>query len=146
MRVDLRMVTEDPRPPGEVERLRAVYGTFERLWRRVRVQGCADPDAVDDLELWTALRGEGCTVERVLTYRSSRIFGDLTPRRMDLLHRLTSTEYASIRSLADDCGRDYKNVYEDLVALERWGLVDMTRTGRSVRPTTRISELRVRLE
>ncbi len=65
---------------------------------------------------------------------------------MDLLHRLTSTEYASIRSLADDCGRDYKNVYEDLVALERWGLVDMTRTGRSVRPTPRISELRVRLE
>jgi hypothetical protein len=146
MRVNLRLATRDGGVEDETERLRRIYGSFEELQQGVRAQGCSVPHAVDDLEVWKALRSGEATVETWMTYQSAAIFADLTPRRLELLHRLSARAYPTIRSLADDCGRDYKNVYDDLAALRRWGLVDLLRRGRGVTPTSRVAEIRVVLD
>jgi predicted transcriptional regulator len=47
----------------------------------------------------------------------------LTPGRWTLLKRLHANGPMSIRALANDLGRDYKNVYTDVQRLENIGLI-----------------------
>ncbi len=145
MRVDLRL---EMRGGDKVElgRLSTEYGSFEALKHRVRMEGCSIPHAVEDLVLWKALEDPDTVVETYLTYQGPAIFADLTPRRLELLQRLVSKTYPSIRKLAGAAERDYKNVYDDLMALQRWGLVELVRQGRNLRPTSRVAEVRLVLD
>lgn len=55
----------------------------------------------------------------------------LTDKRLDLLVEIARTSPKSVRALADQLGRDYKNVSEDIALLEQLGLVACTeREGR----------------
>lgn len=47
----------------------------------------------------------------------------LTPKRLEALRVLHGTGPLSIRALAKTLGRDYKNVYRDMQAMEQAGLV-----------------------
>jgi predicted transcriptional regulator len=47
----------------------------------------------------------------------------LTPRRLELLKKLHEDGSESVRALARKLSRDYKNVYNDVQALERVGLI-----------------------
>jgi predicted transcriptional regulator len=55
-----------------------------------------------------------------------------------LLKTLYATGPISIRALAKALGRDYKNVYTDVQALQHIGLVTRQRDGRLLVPWTRI--------
>jgi predicted transcriptional regulator len=50
----------------------------------------------------------------------------LTPRRLDLLKKLYDQGPMSIRGLSKYLDRDYKNVHQDIRALEQAGLVSRT--------------------
>ena len=50
----------------------------------------------------------------------------LTPRRLELLKVLHDAGPESVRALAKRLQRDYKNVYLDVQALERVGLIERT--------------------
>jgi len=50
----------------------------------------------------------------------------LTPRRLELLKKLYHQRPMSIRALSKYLDRDYKNVYQDIQALEQAGLVSRT--------------------
>ena len=52
----------------------------------------------------------------------------LSPRRLELLRFVRQHGAASARELADSLGRDYKNVHQDVNALEAGGL--LVREGR----------------
>ena len=55
----------------------------------------------------------------------------LTDKRLDLLLAITQHHSRSVRELANQVGRDYKNVSEDLNLLRQLGLVELeTREGR----------------
>jgi len=54
----------------------------------------------------------------------------LSPRRLELLRHVRQHGAASVRGLAADLGRDYKNVHQDVTALERAGL--LVRDGRKL--------------
>jgi len=56
----------------------------------------------------------------------------LTTRRLELMKMLHSTGALSIRALAGLVKRDYKNVYQDIKALEAVGLVIRVEKGFSV--------------
>jgi len=56
----------------------------------------------------------------------------LTPRRLELMKLLHGTGVSSIRALAGIAKRDYKNVYQDIKALETVGLAVRTDQGFSV--------------
>ena len=71
------------------------------------------------------------------------MFRALTPRRIELLEHLHANAVPSIKELAAKLRRDYKNTYDDLVALRAWGLVDLRREGKNQRPVSRVTSLRV---
>ncbi len=56
----------------------------------------------------------------------------LTPRRLELMKLLHNAGALSIRSLAALAKRDYKNVHQDVTALEKVGLAVRTEQGFSV--------------
>jgi predicted transcriptional regulator len=65
----------------------------------------------------------------------------LTPRRIELLDHLMEGHVNSINELADNVGRDVKNVYNDLKALESLGMVALLRDGRSMVPELLVYEI-----
>ena len=54
----------------------------------------------------------------------------LTPGRWALLKKLHANGPMSIRALAKDLGRDYKNVHTDVRRLENIGLIGRTKNNR----------------
>jgi predicted transcriptional regulator len=69
----------------------------------------------------------------------------LTPRRMDLLDKLSKYQANSINDLASRIGRNVKNVYNDLKALEGLGFVRLVREGRSLIPELLVHEVTILL-
>ena len=58
----------------------------------------------------------------------------LTPGRWTLLKKLHTNGPASIRALANNLGRDYKNVHTDVRRLEKIGLIERTKDDRIMVP------------
>ena len=72
---------------------------------------------------------------------SDNDFRKLTPKRLGLLNQLTEGRVGSINELAGLTGRDVKNVYSDLKALEELGFVALNREGRSMVPELLVYEV-----
>ena len=66
------------------------------------------------------------------------LLGILTPRRLAVLKTLHALKPVSIRALAKELGRNYKNVHTDIQMLERLGLVIRRKDGRPHVPWNRI--------
>ena len=58
----------------------------------------------------------------------------LSPKRMELLRHVAQRPGLSIRGLAQDLGRDYKNVHTDVTELEARQLLERDDTGRITAP------------
>ena len=58
----------------------------------------------------------------------------LTPQRKKLLDVIKKEKPSSLRKLAELVGRDYKNVYEDVILLEKSGFLKLERKGRKLVP------------
>jgi predicted transcriptional regulator len=71
-------------------------------------------------------------VNRVYFQSLETLLNILTPRRLDLLKALHDRSNMSVRALAAMLKRDYKNVYQDVKALEVVGLIVKSKTGLSV--------------
>lgn len=68
----------------------------------------------------------------------------LTPRRLELLKALHEAGPESVRALAKRLKRDYKNVYHDVEALERVGLIERTADKRLSAPWEKVvAEIRL---
>ena len=130
----------------EVAEMETRHGSFDALRQRVFVERCADPRAVDDYVLWKALRDEGGGLEDRTVFDTPEVFRTLTPRRVEMLEFLRHAEVVSIQDLAAKLRRDYKNTYDDLAALEAWGLVAVRREGKNQRPVSHVTSLRVSWE
>lgn len=59
----------------------------------------------------------------------SMLLAIITPRRLDILKTLRQQGPMSIRALAADLARDYKNVHADTRALKEVGLLELTESG-----------------
>lgn len=127
----------------ELEELSRKYGTFENLHQKVTTDKCGNPISVDDYILWKALKIKDCEYTEKIIVDSPEIFGDLSPRRLELLEHVRTHDTKSIRVLAEQLGRNYKNVYDDLVALQKWGLVALSRRGKEKKPVSRVETLKV---
>jgi predicted transcriptional regulator len=77
-------------------------------------------------------RGDGPVPasERVYFEDARTFFRHITPRRFDLLEELHRCGPISINALAKLLKRNYKNVYDDVKALESIGLVERGEDGR----------------
>ncbi len=65
-------------------------------------------------------------IQRIYFQDLQTLLKILTPRRLELLKSLYDQEPISVRALAKKLQRDYKNVHQDIQALEQIGLVIRT--------------------
>ena len=70
----------------------------------------------------------------------------LTPRRIELLQKIRELKPSSIKELAEKIGRDFKNVYNDLIVLHGAGFVEFEEDGKSRRPYLPYDELEFKLD
>lgn len=109
-----------------------------------------DKEMLEDYVEWSmmfhALKayGEGedfdYYTEETLNLSWSKV-SKLTPRRIELLDKLSRLHVESINDLAAKVGRDVKNVYNDLQILDRLGFVRLTRRGRKILPVLAVQEI-----
>ncbi|TET89994.1 MAG: hypothetical protein E3J35_08240 [Methanomassiliicoccales archaeon] len=128
---------------NELEELGRGYGSIEALHQRVSVDKCGSPFFVDDYILWRALRTEGCEYIEKIEIDTPEIFADLSPRRLELLEYVRMHDVKSITDLAGQLNRNYKNVYDDLSALQKWGLVTLSRRGKDKKPVSQVETMKV---
>ena len=94
------------------------------------------------VEAWKrSSRGEAPLqpIERVYFTKVETLLKTLTNRRVELLHALRRHGPISVRALAQQLRRDYKNVHTDVKALVQIGLVESNEDGRFYVPWDRIS-------
>jgi predicted transcriptional regulator len=98
--------------------------------------GDAATTAKDFIEAWKlSERGEAVQDINLLHFENLEVLlKTLTPGRWALLKKLHANGPASIRALANNLGRDYKNVHTDVRRLEKIGLVERTKDGRIMVP------------
>ena len=98
--------------------------------------GDAAITAKDFIEAWKrAERGEKIQKKNRLNFENLEVLlKTLTPGRWTLLKKLHSNGPMSIRALANDLGRDYKNVHTDVRRLEKIGLIERTKDDRITVP------------
>jgi len=80
------------------------------------------------VEAWhKAEQGDIANEEVHLNYEDlSMLLSVLSPKRIELLKALRQKGPMSVRSLAKESGRDYKNVHTDIATLEESGLIERT--------------------
>ena len=147
MQVEIVSTYEDDDIEFEMERFRKLYESFEALQQKISTLKCRDPDMIDDFMVWEALRGKGASMTEKVIMQTFDIFGMFSQRRMELLSHLVSRPHPnSIRELAGELKRDYKNVYDDIKALERYGLLHLVRDGKSKSIITRVKAINIKMQ
>lgn len=108
--------------------------------------GDASNTAKDFIDVWKrAERGEKVEAEERLYFENLEILlKTLTSGRWVLLKTLRTSGPMSVRSLANELRRDYKNVHIDVRRLERIGLIDRAKDDKIEVPWD-IIEARLRL-
>ncbi len=94
--------------------------------------GDAATTAKEFIDVWKlAERGEKVQEQHRLHFENLEVLlKTLTPGRWALLKKLHANGPMSIRALAKDLGRDYKNVHTDVRCLEKIGLIGRTKNDR----------------
>jgi len=109
-----------------------------------------DQEAFDDYVEWMAMEHAlGAYVEgEAFDYLTEDILdlgpqdlSKLTPKRLELLDQMSRHNADSINKLASSIGRDVKNVYNDLKALESLGLIELVEDGRRMTPDLLVKEI-----
>ena len=113
-------------------------------------EGNLDDEAFDEYVEWMGMEhalgayDEGEEFD-YLTEEAREIKGaelsKLTSKRLELLDHLSKQRADSINELASRIGRDVKNVYHDLKALEDMGFIDLVREGRRLVPDLLVREI-----
>ncbi|RJF89497.1 hypothetical protein D3874_23070 [Oleomonas cavernae] len=94
--------------------------------KQVFVGGSLRDSARRIAEAWhRAERGEASVAQDNVTFLTwSALASVMTEKRYELLRHLHRHPAVSIRALGRDLKRDFKRVYEDVIALEAIGLIE----------------------
>ncbi len=144
------------------QQLAMKYNSIDDLFLEVQKNKCNAPEKVDDYMLWQAINTYDKQLEESaktepsstihfifkeeLIFHTAEFYQILTPRRMELLEFIHNHNPESIKSLANTLNRDYKNVYDDVLALPRYHLLELVRKGKNKRPVSRLTAIEVLLD
>ena len=128
---------------AEKSRLERKYNSIENLHQKFAVNKCRNPEYVDDYMVWKALNEENARLTEKIVLKTLEIYEMVSPKRMEILDYLSSHTTKSIKTLAGELKRNYKNVYDDIKALEKYDLVELMDDGRNKRPITKIDSITV---
>jgi len=143
------------------------YRNIEDLFQDIQRNRCTDPDKVDDYMVWHTINSVDKDTESARSHgevdenkdlvrdhpqilfheeiilHTTEFYQVLTPRRMELLEFININNPTSVKTLAEATGRDYKNVYDDVLALQKFCLLDLVREGKNKRPVSRLGAIEV---
>lgn len=122
--------------------LKNKYGSIKNVERKLGER--EEPEMRDDYEVWKALQRGGKYTESI-RLEDEAVLSLLTPKRMELLEYLKTKHPKSILELASGLKRNYKNVYDDLVLLEEYGIVERSGNGKRRVPLCKVAEIVVKL-
>jgi len=136
---------------NQVRQLQRSHGMKFDEFEESFLKGNGDQQSVDTYFRWATLvhayrgyveSGElDCVVEELHDLESDKLRA-FTPKRLELLHTLSNLRVESINDLARRVRRNVKNVYQDLKALQKLGLISFTRKGkRNIVPEVLVEEL-----
>lgn len=93
----------------------------------------SDSEFFDELKLIADRLDDGWlpekTIERLYFDNLPMLLKQLTPKRFELLTELRRMGHVSINALAKRLQRQYRNVFDDVKAMERLGLVEKDASG-----------------
>lgn len=141
MRTEILKSYSSEQIKAEKRRLERKYDSFEDLHQKFSVDKCRNPEYVDDYMVWKALSEEDVRLTEKIVLKNLGIYRMMSPKRMEILDYLSSHSTKSIKTLASELKRNYKNVYDDIKALEKFGLVELIGDGRNKRPVTKIHSI-----
>ncbi len=121
------------------------YGTLSSLKQKVLISKCNSPEIMSDFVLWKYI-SQGAEFHDNTVVEDTDVFEVLSPRRAELLEYLMNNDVPSIKNLADRVRRNYKNVYDDLQALSKYGLVELNESGRSLKPCSVVTNIEISFE
>ena len=127
----------------EKTRLEKKYDSIENLHQKFSVNKCSNPDYVDDYMIWQALNEDDTKLTEKIVLRNTSIYQMMSPRRMEILDYLSSHNTKSIKTLAGELKRNYKNVYDDIKALVKFDLIELINDGKNKRPVTKIETITI---
>ncbi len=136
-------IKKNIRNEDAIKALEKKYTSIENLQKAIDLRN--DPELIDDYEVWKALL-KGADYSESIRLEDKGLLSLMTPKRMELLDYLKTRHPKSILGLAKGLKRDYKNVYEDLRILGKYGVVEKKVDGRNNIPECRIKEIVVKLE
>ena len=142
MKIEIYKKYEEKDNEWMLNLLEKKYGNFEKLKKEVMINRCNNPNAVDDYILWKCLKKEEKITERIII-EDSKFFNTLSARRTELIEFLNDSEYFSIREIAHGLKRNYKNVYDDIKALEDFFIIETVPFGRKKVPLGKIERIEI---
>ncbi len=128
---------------AEKRSLESKYESIENLHQKFSVQKCRTPECVDDYMVWKALSEEDINLTEKIVLKNLDIYKMVSQKRMEILDYLASHETKSLKTLAQELKRNYKNVYDDIKALVKFDLVELIDDGRNKRPITKLDRITV---
>jgi hypothetical protein len=127
----------------ELRRLISKHKSFEKLQNKVLKQRCNSPEILEDYMIWASLNQPDPVLAERSRMAQEAIFSYLTPRRMELLEYLSANPLNSIKDLAEILDRDYKNVYDDVMALNKFELIEFIKEGKNRCPVTKVTKISI---
>jgi predicted transcriptional regulator len=128
---------------AELKRLEEKYDSIDNIQQKLQIEKCSNPDLVDDYMVWKALLEEEVAISEKIVLKTLDIYSMMSPKRMEILDYLTAHSINSIKLLAQELKRNYKNVYDDVKAMEEFGLIELVNDGRNKRPVTKINTIKM---
>jgi len=102
--------------------------------------GSTEKAAKEFVAAWHKIESSEMTEsdERLYFESAETLLKTLTPKRLELLREIHKEKNYSIRALAKNLGRDYKNVHQDVTVLLQIGLIVKMKDGSVTVPWSSI--------
>jgi len=146
MRIESRITYSSREKEEMLSQLKKRYGSLASLQQKVTMKKCSEPEMVDDYMVWKSIEKKDAGITEIHIWKNADVINQLTARRLELLEHIYRNSGRSVMELSTALKRNYKNVYDDLLALEKIGLISVYTSGRRKISATRTSEILIRFD
>ncbi len=144
MRIESEIIYDRSETDKIIEGFKKKYGSLTALQQKASMKKCTSPELVDDYMVWKSLEKKGAVLTEIHIWKNAEMMNQLTTRRLELLEHILKYGNQSVMELSSVTKRNYKNVYDDLQALEKIGLISFRTSGRKKIPTARTSNIAIK--
>ncbi len=119
------------------------FGRFEKIKTLLNIKKCTQPTLSEAYLMYEALNEETSLIVEEVIIHDKKVFNALTARRIELLEFLNRNGPSSIKEIAEKTHRDYKNVYDDISALDRFLVLNVVKSGKEKIAIGKINDIRI---